>query len=423
MRLSFGFGAGTQEVEVPDQNLLGVLKANQSEKTALSGAQEVERALEHPIGTGRIEEVFSPGEKVAVITSDITRPCPSWVILPPLLDRLYRAGIKKEDITLIFALGSHRRHTPEEMKHLAGERAWEEIQCVDSDPEDCVRMGMTSRGTPVDITRKAAMADKRICIGNIEYHYFAGFSGGAKAIMPGVSSRAAIQQNHSRMMEPEAQTGRLEGNPIREDIEEAGKICGIDYIVNVVLDEHKKIVYAAAGSAVEAHRAGCRCLDGMYRREIQQKADIVLVSQGGAPKDLNLYQTQKALDNAAHAVREGGIIILIGSCREGYGEKTFQQWIEEAEKPSDLIERVKRDFQLGGHKAAAIAGVLEKADIFLVSEMEKKQVRKCFLLPFLKAQDAYDEAVKRLGPNASVLAIPYGGSILPCLKGENMFAI
>ena len=424
MRLSFGFGTGSQEVEVSDQNPPppSVLKDDQG-SNVLSGTQEIERALRRPTKAPLIEDVAAPGEKVAIITSDITRPCPSWLILPSILDRLYRGGVKKEDITVIFALGSHRRHTLEEMKHLAGERAWEEVRCLDSDPEDCVCLGITSRGTPVDITREAAQADKRICIGNIEYHYFAGFSGGAKAIMPGVSSRAAIQANHSRMIEPAARTGMLSGNPIREDIEEAGKICGIDYIVNVILDEHKNIIHAVAGDVIEAHRAGCRYLDNLYRKEIKQKADIVLVSQGGAPKDLNLYQTQKALDNAAHAVRDGGIIILIGSCREGYGEKTFQRWVEEAEKPSDLIERVKKGFQLGGHKAAAIAMVFEKADIFLVSEMEENLVRQCFLTPFSNVQEAYNEAVRRLGTEASVLAMPYGGSTLPYLKGENMFAI
>ena len=161
----------------------------------------------------------------------------------------------------------------------------------------------------MDITRTVAEADFRICLGNIEFHYFAGYSGGAKAIMPGVSTPEAIQQNHRMMVSQDACAGKLEGNPLREDIEEAGRICGIDFIVNAVLDEHKQIVYAVAGHAVQAHRAGCAYLDRMYRTPIPRKADIVLVSQGGAPKDANLYQTQKALDNAKHAVKKGGTII------------------------------------------------------------------------------------------------------------------
>ena len=313
----------------------------------------------------------------------------------------------------MFALGSHRKHTEAEQKKLAGERAWNEIKCVDSDPDDCVHYGTTSRGTPVDITRVVAEADRRICLGNIEYHYFAGYSGGAKAIMPGVSTRAAIQANHSRMVLPEAKAGALETNPLRMDIEEAGAMVGIDFIVNVVLSEHKEILKAVAGDATEAHRAGCRFLDRLYRKELKEPADIVLVSQGGAPKDLNLYQTQKALDNAKHAVKDGGVIILIGSCREGLGEKTFEQWMTEADSAHSLIERIGREFKLGGHKAAAIAMVLERAEVDLVSELDDDFVRSIFLKPYKTAQEALDHAFSKLGPDARVLAMPYGGSTLP----------
>lgn len=414
MKLEFGFGKGIQTVELPEDNLLGVLTANTVEYD-LTGEDEVERALAEPIGAPKLEEVVKPGEKIAIVTSDITRPCPTWQIMPALLRHLYAAGVKREDITLVFALGSHRHHTPEEMQHLAGDLAYNEITCVDSNPDDCINLGVTKSGTPVDITRVVAEADRRICLANIEYHYFAGYSGGAKSIMPGVSNRAAIQSNHSMMVRPEAHAGRLAGNPIREDIEEAAAICGIDYIVNVVLDEHKQIIKAVAGDVTAAHRAGCVFLDTLYRKEIAKKADIVLVSQGGAPKDLNLYQTQKALDNAKHAVRDGGVIVLIGSCKEGLGEKTFQQWIEEATCPKDLIDRVQADFKLGGHKAAAIAMVLENADVYLVSEMPEELTKKCFLTPFSSAQQALDAAFAKLGQDASVLAMPYGGSTLPQL--------
>ena len=414
-KLQLGFGNGYQEVTLPRENLLAILNANEV-TVGLTGSEEVARALEQPIGAPKLAEVVRPGEKIAIITSDITRPCPTRLILPPVLDRLYAAGVRPEDITLVFALGSHRPHTQEEKQRLAGERAWSEIRCLDSDPGDCVHMGTTRRGTPVDITRVVAEADRRICLGNIEYHYFAGFSGGAKAIMPGVSTRQAIQANHTMMIHPDAHAGKLEGNPLREDIEEAGAICGIDYIVNVVLDEHKQIIHAVAGDVTQAHRSGCAFLDRLYRKELKEKADIVLVSQGGAPKDLNLYQTQKALDNAKHAVKDGGIIILVGSCKEGLGEKTFGQWIREAKEPKDLVDRVRRDFQLGGHKAAAIAMVLEKAEVFLVSEMEDALTRKCFLQPYTCAQEALDDAFRKLGPGATVIAMPSGGSTLPCVK-------
>ena len=415
MRIELGFGAGTQTLEFPDKNLLGVLMPNEVER-GLTGEAEVRRALKEPIGAPPLREVAKPGEKIAVITSDITRPLPSYKVLPALLDELYAAGVKPEDVTLVFALGSHRCHTAEEQRKLAGDRAYSEIRCVDSDPGDCVHMGVTSRGTPVDIFRPVAEADRRICVSNIEYHYFAGYSGGAKAIMPGVSTREAIQANHSRMIRETACAGRLEGNPVREDIEEAAAMVGVDYIVNVVLDEHKEIIRAVAGDVTEAHRAGCAFLDRLYAVEIPRRADIVVVSQGGAPKDLNLYQTQKALDNAKHAVKKGGTVVLAGSCREGLGEKTFEEWMTTAPTAHSLIERIEREFKLGGHKAAAIAMVLENADIYLVSELEPDFVRSLFFTPFPDVQSAFDAALKKQGPDAEVLVMPYGGSTLPRAK-------
>lgn len=415
MKLEFGFGTGVQTVEVPEKNLLGVLMSNDVPRGLMNEA-EVVRALEHPIGTPRLKEIVRPGEKIAIVTSDITRPCPTYRIMPALLDELYAAGCRAENITLVFALGSHRPHTPEEMRKLAGERAFQEVRCVDSDRADCVHMGTTDCGTPVDITRVVAEADRRICLGNIEYHYFAGYSGGAKAIMPGVSTREAIQANHRMMVRPEAHAGNLEDNPLRMDLEQAAAICGVDFIVNVVLDEHKQIVRAVAGDLVKAHREGCRFLDGMYLKELDARADIVLVSQGGAPKDLNLYQTQKALDNAKHAVKPGGTIILIGSCKEGLGEKVFEEWMLSAPTPESMIERIGRDFQLGGHKAAAIAMVLQNAEIELVSELDPDFVKRIFLKPASSAQEALDRAFARLGEDATVLAMPYGGSTLPRVR-------
>ena len=417
MKLRFGFGTGYQEVEVPEEHFLGELHANEV-PVGLVGEAEVRRALADTIGSPRLKEIVHPGETVAIVTSDITRPMPTYKVMPALLDELYAAGIRKEDITLVFALGSHRKQTPEEQRRLAGERAYAEIRCVDSDPDDCVSFGTTSRGTPVDITRVVAEADRRICLGNIEYHYFAGYSGGAKAVMPGCSTRAAIQANHSRMILPEAKAGALETNPLRLDIEEAGDMLGIDFIVNVVLSEHKEILRAVAGDVTKAHREGCKFLDTLYRKELRQPADIVLVSQGGAPKDLNLYQTQKALDNAKHAVRDGGVIILIGSCKEGLGEKTFEEWMTTAPTAHSLIERIEREFKLGGHKAAAIAMVLERAEVDLVSELDPDFVRSLFLVPQPSAQAALDAALEKLGRDATILAMPYGGSTLPTVVTE-----
>lgn len=333
-----------------------------------------------------------------------------------MLDELYAAGATPDNITVVLALGSHREHTKEEKRHLVGDRCFKDVAVVDSDPDACVSLGETQAGTPIDFDRKVCEADFRIALGNVEFHYFAGYSGGYKALMPGVSTPLAIQANHSMMTHPRACAGNLEENPVRDDINEAGAKLGLDFILNAVLDEHKNIVYAAAGSVSEAHTEACKYLDRMYRCPIGQKADIVLVSQGGAPKDANLYQTQKALENAKYAVKDGGTIIVIGACPEGLGSAKFESWFKEASCPSELIERAQTNFELGGHKAAAIAMVLDFAEIDLVSEMDPAFVESLFLTPKESAQQALDDALKKYGDNASIIAMPYGGATLPVLK-------
>ncbi len=412
MKIELGYGKGIQTVSVPQERLMGVLKANEV-RSERSGADAVEYALDFPVASPRLEELVRPGQKIVIVTSDISRPMPSAKVLPPVLKRLEKAGIPDEDITIVFALGSHRGHTDEERERLAGPEVFKRYRCEDSDANGFTRLGTTSMGTPVDIAKRVAEADFRICLGNVEFHYFAGYSGGAKAIMPGCSTPEAIQSNHSHMLEEGAVAGNLSGNPIRGDIEEAAAMCGVDFIVNVVLDEDKEIAFAAAGGVTEAHRAGCRFLDSMYKIPIPRRADIVIASQGGAPKDLNLYQVQKALENAKYAVKDGGVVILVGECTEGFGSRLFQEWFEAAERPEDLTARIRREFRLGGHKAAAMAAVFGRAAVWLVSELPEEAVRGAFMTPYRSAQEALDAAFEKLGKDAEVLIMPHAGSTLP----------
>lgn len=412
MKIAFGYGNTIQTVTINDKNLIDVLGANVVEHK-YKGSEAVRYALRNPIGAPMLHELVKPKQKIAIVASDISRPVPSYEIIPEILEELFAAGCVAEDITIVFAIGSHRKHSEDEKRKLVGERVFDNISCIDAGSYGFCKLGETKAGTPVDICRIVAEADFRICTGNIEFHYFAGYSGGAKAIMPGTSTTEAIQKNHRMMVQNEACAGELEGNPIREDIEEAAQICGVDYIVNVVLDENKKIVYAVAGDMIKAHRDGCAYLDKMYRKKISQKADIVVASPGGAPKDVNLYQTQKALDNAKHAVKSGGCIILIGECSEGTGNQKFEEWITNADSPQTLIERINENFELGGHKAAAIAMVLEKAEIHLVSELDDDFVRSIFMIPHKSVQEAFDKVLKKYGENASIIAMPYGSATLP----------
>lgn len=412
MHFRYGFGKTFKEFDIDDKNVMVELKQNSIERQLIN-AEEVRRSLENPIGSKRLSKIVKPGESIVIITSDITRPMPSRIVLPPLLDELSKAGVSLEDITIVFALGSHRKHTEDEMKYLVGEETYKKVKCLDSDVKRCRMLGTTSRGTPVEIFDKVADADRVICLGNIEFHYFAGYSGGVKAIMPGVSTRAAIQANHSAMVRDSARAGAIEDNPVRQDIEEVVKFRPVDFILNVVLDENKTIIKAVAGHHVLAHQEGCRFLDSLYKINIPARADIVITTPGGFPKDINLYQAQKALDNAKHAVRGGGIIILLAACTEGYGESVFERWINESSCPEDLVMKIKENFELGGHKAAAIALVEKKARVFIVSNMPRQMSKKLYMEPFDSMEEALSSAFSQLGQDASVLLMPHGGSTLP----------
>jgi len=401
-----------KELNIDEKNFMGMITPNET-KLKCQSVRELRTALENPINSKRLCDIVKQGEKVSIVTSDITRPMPSREVLPLIIEELELGGVKSEDITVVFALGSHRKHTEEEKKYLAGASVIEKgIRLIDNDVDDCINLGICKNGTPVDIFRPVAKADRLICLGNIEYHYFAGYSGGAKALMPGVSSKRAIQLNHSMMICESAYAGNLQNNPVREDIDEVGKHIKIDFILNVVLNDNKEIMKAFAGHYIDAHRAGCCFLDEIYSVKIQEEADVVIVSAGGYPKDINMYQAQKALDNARIAVRQGGIIIWCASMTEGFGSDSFEKWIL-GKTQDQMFADISKNFELGGHKAVAIATTMKKARLFVVSEMDSSVLKKINMVPFDTIQEAYDRALKDLGPDALTMIMPIGGSSLP----------
>ncbi len=372
----------------------------------------IKNALRSPTGTKPLHEIVNTGDSVVIVTSDITRPVKSKTILPYIIEELNSGGIRNEDITIVLALGSHRSHTEEEKRALVGDAVYENIRVIDSDMNQCKNFGVCKNGTPVDIFTPVAEADRVICIGNVEFHYFAGYSGGAKAIMPGVSSREAIQANHSNMVKDGAYAGNIDTNPVRQDIDEVGEHFKIDFIFNVLQASDKTIVGAFAGHYIKAHRAACQALDEMYKIKIDEKADIVIVSPGGYPKDINIYQAQKALDNARHAVKDGGIIILCASCKEGFENNTFEKWMTTKTK-EQMVKDIKENFVLGGHKAAAIAMTLMKSSIYTVTDYDGEIMEKIGFEYFDNLQDAVDKASAVTGEKGTVIIMPAGGSVLP----------
>jgi nickel-dependent lactate racemase len=410
--LSLPYGKGCLKAKIPAGNLLGTIVPREAAPGL--GAQGVDEALDHPIGSARLEDMAKPGMRACVLASDITRPAPSALMVPKVIERLRAGGVQIEDITILFGLGIHRGHQEAERASLVGPETARSVRCLDSGESPYLRVGVTRRGTPVEISEVAARADLLVATGNIEYHYFAGFSGGVKALVPGASSPSTISANHSLQTLPGAEAGRLEGNPVREDLEEAAALVGVDFILNVVLDEEKQVVHAVSGHPVEAHRSGSAFLASLYEVPIPRLADVVIVSPGGYPKDINLYQAQKALDNAMPAVRPGGAVILAAQCPEGFGEDCFREWMLEARDHREILDRACRGFVLGAHKAVAYARAAERASLYLVSEQPQGTVGR-LLRQEPDLGSALQHALGRLGDDAMAWAMPLGGSTRPRL--------
>lgn len=410
--IHLAYGRQQFPVEVPTSNLLGVLAPLVTPETE-DEHTIIKAALNNPIGAPALREIVQPGQTVAIVTSDLTRPCPSDRLLPYILDELHAAGIPDEAIFIVLATGIHRKMTDDEIEKAVGAKVKQRVRVLNHDLTDTICLGTTPAGTPVEIFRPLTEADVRICLGNVEYHYFAGYSGGAKAIFPGCASKAAVIANHTLMVHPKAATGHLEDNPLRKDLEQAVAMLGVDFILNVVVDGQHRIIAAVAGDVTAAHRKGCEFIAARSSVKIPGRADIVLASSGGFPKDINMLQAHKGLDKAANVVRQGGIIIWVAECAEGFGNHIFETWMKQADSPAEIIEKIQRKFVLGGHKAAAMATIQQRASIFMVSSLADETVRRIGIKPYSTPQVALQAAFDVLGAQSSLLVLPQSASILP----------
>jgi nickel-dependent lactate racemase len=414
MQLKYGTGEITANLE--NKNVIQVVEPFEIQATGEEA--EIKKAMENPIGTKQLREIISDKRRnkkrlsVVIIVSDVTRPTPTKRLIPYILNELLDAGISDEDITIIFALGIHRKLETNEMARLVGDNVFNRYRCINHDSTNCVFIGTTKQGTVVEANREVLQADIRICVGSIELHYFAGYTGGYKSILPGICARSTIETNHKLMLQPTANAGRID-SPVRIDMEEAGELVGCDFILNVVLNWNKQIVKAVAGDPIKAHREGIKIADSMYVIPIKELADVVVVSAGGAPKDINVFQSQKALDNAKYAVKNGGAIILIAKCPEGLGEKVFERWINEAKNRQELIDRMDIAFEIGGHKAGILAKLMEKVDVFLISDLEKELVERAFFICANDVNDAINVAITKYGSDIRLIIMPYGAYTLP----------
>jgi nickel-dependent lactate racemase len=353
------------------------------------------------------------------VVNDHTRKTPTRQILPPVLDELNSAGVPDGAVRVIFGCGTHRDVTEEEAHHLLGDQCIDRVRYENHHhlAEDLVNLGDNGLGNIVWINRTFAEADFRILIGDIEFHYYAGYSGGRKSVLPAVAGDATIQHNHAQLLDPNATTGNLLDNPIHEDMVATARLANANFIVNTVNNTNREIVRSFAGDLEAAHLEGIRMVDSMYKVILPDVVDMVVVSSGGAPKDLDIYQGSKAIDNAMRAVRKGGALVALLEAPEGLGHHVFKSWIREYGTLEELEDQVRHAFKLGGHKAYYMRKYTAHAKVFLVTSMDRVVVEET--LGLVKARDfqeAMDMAFGQVGPDARVLVIPAGDKILPSIE-------
>ncbi len=379
-------------------------------------AAAVLEAIRNPIGAPPLREIVKPGQTVAFIVNDPTRVARSYVFLPVMMDELNAVGIPDANMRIVFALGTHHAMTETEMVEAVGEAVAKRVKMYNPDCRDDSTIqyfGTTSRGTKVGFSKLVTEVDHIICTGGIVHHFFSGFGGGRKAMLPGVAAYETIRHNHSMMFDPNAVIGKLEGNPVYHDQVEGTEMCRPSFLINVVLDEEKRFLAVYAGDYIEAHKEACKMVDKVYGAEVKKEADLVIASCGGFPKDINVYQLQKTMDNAWCAVREGGVVIILGECCEGSGSAQYEKMMKEHKTPDGIETALRQNFEIGAHKAYAVTRLMKKAEFILVSCMEPEFAKMLLFTPAQTIDEALKIAYEKLGPKPTITLMPMGAITVP----------
>ncbi len=386
----------------------------------------VREALADPIGSWPLDKILRAGETVAIVTSDITRYSGSEIYLPILIAELNAMGIPDGDIEFIIALGIHRKQTEAEQRKILGS-LYGRIAVYDhecDDPAELVDLGITDSGIPVQINRRVAAADRVIVTGTIGFHYFAGFGGGRKGLVPGVASRETCMASHFAVFNPpeiggkhpNAVTGVLTGNPVDRNLVQAARLVKPDFLLNTVLSPKKEILGVFCGDLEQAHLAGCEMVRQLFQVAVSESADLAIISCGGEPKDINFIQAQKALDYGCRAVKEGGTIIFLAACRDGFGHDTFFDWFRYQDL--DEFENALRDnYQINGQTAHAVLSKARRFRVILISELSAAETERMGMEKAVDLQSALDLVLPELGENGEIVVIPDGGMILPVVEG------
>ena len=412
------YGTGKITARIPGGNYLETITPR-----FLPGVKDEEAeilsALRRPIGTPPLREMAKKGTKVVIVVNDVTRPTPSFKLLPPLLRELEACGIPDRDILILVATGTHRDNGPKELENLLGKGILERFRVVNhhcQEDETMVDLGTTSQGVPIIINRLFHEADLKILTGSIEPHQSAGYSGGRKSVLPGLASLAALRSHHGYgMRSPEPAMGWVEGNPFHLSAVEAAKRVGTSFILNVVQNHKWEITRAVAGDMEKAWLDGVRASREVFEVEAPGDVDIVIASPGGHPRDINLYQSQKSMAAAELVVKKGGTIILPAACPDGIGSDGFYEWMDVASCPEDVVERfIREGYSIGTSKAWLYSRCLIKAELIVVSDsLDKQTLDAMFTKKASTVEEAIGMALKRQGENAKILLIRNAADLVP----------
>jgi lactate racemase len=420
MKVRLAYGERGLEVDLPDEAEV-VLPTHVPGLADESSA--LVDALRRPTFGPPLASLVRPGQRVVVVHSDLTRPAPNDRMLPPILAEIEGAGVRREDITLLNATGLHRPNTHEELVRMLGERLVREYRVVNhvaSDLSRHVHLGQTAHGTEVWLDREYVEADVRILTGFVEPHFFAGFSGGAKSILPGVASELSVLRNHDapHLGSPSATWGITYGNPVFEDGRAAARLAPPSFVVNVTLNDERRVTGVFSGELQPAHDAGCEFARKSAMRPVDRPYDVVVTTNSGYPLDLNLYQAVKGMSAGAQVVREGGAIVIAAECREGIGHPQFQEILRMADSPRDLLDVVYRPgfLKVDQWEAQMLANVLLRAPVYVHSAgLTPEDARLAQLTPVEDVGQTVRELAARLGPGARIGVLPQGPLTIPYL--------
>ncbi len=414
MKIEIPYGKdGKQVVEIDDNINTKFLEANDVE--IKDETETINQAISNPFNSKNLKDFLKDAKDVLIIVNDATRPTPTAKVLDHIYDE-----ISNIDFKFIIATGAHRGPTKEEFIQILGsyyEKCKDKIIVHDArKPEDMVYLGDSSNGTPMYVNKACVNAHKIIIISSVEPHYFAGYTGGRKSILPGIAGYETIEKNHKLVLNPAAKALALDGNPIHEDMIDAIKTVKQEiFAIMTVLNKNHKIYAATAGHIHDSFIKAVDKANEIFAAPLQEKTDIV-VSVVKFPQDIDLYQAQKGLENAKLALKDNGIIILVAQCRDSIGPETFANLLKSCDTAEATIEEIKKNYVLGYHKAGKIAEIDTWAQMFAVTDIEPELLPDLFITPFDSVQNALDTALKQKGKKASILFLMDGGLIVPLVQ-------